>query len=360
MEIFGLDNIRYTCYLNATLQCLFTFKIFRDIVSIEPAEDDGIVYALRDILSASNSDKQRDKQRTSAGADKQRTNAGADKQRTRGLRLLIKSLMEKVTWFTFLQHNDVNEFIMLFFEQLNVELHKSKAFPLKNVKYDVKTIQGSFMNKAQKSWVSFVKNEHTIFNELITGQLVNQVICGNCKKIHHNFETFRVLDIEIADADDGTTVDACLSKYFEKSIINDYDDYDAGNHGDKWVCDKCNASAKSLKTCKLVKLPDMLVISLKRFKYNERAGRFLKNNACVKVNDVLDIDEYSVCNEPSYKLMSFANHMGNMHGGHYTACCRYDDDSWYKIDDEAVLKLNNTYEDRNAYTIFYQKQSKSV
>lgn len=333
MEIFGLDNIRYTCYLNATLQCLFTFKIFRDIISIEPAEDDGIVCALRDILSASNSDK----------------------QRTRGLRFLIKSLMKKVTWFTFLQHNDVNEFIMLFFEQLNVELHKSKAFLLKNVKYDVQTIQGYFMNKAHKSWISFVKNEHTIFNELITGQLVNQVICGNCKKIHHNFETFRVLDIEIPESDDSTTVNACLSKYFEKSIINDYD---AGDHGDKWVCDKCNASAKSLKTCKLVKLPDMLVISLKRFKYNEKTGKFLKNNACVKVNDVVDIDEYSICNEPNYKLMSFANHMGNMHGGHYTACCRYDD-SWYKIDDETVSKMN-TYEDRNAYTIFYQKQSKSV
>lgn len=338
MEIFGLDNIRYTCYLNATLQCLFTFKMFRDIVTIEPAEDDGIVSALRDILSANDSDK----------------------LRTRGLRLLIKSLMEKVTWFTFLQHNDVNEFIMLFFEQLNMELYKSKAFPLKNVKYDVKTIQGSFMNKAQKSWVSFVKNEHTIFNELITGQLVNQVICGHCKKIHHNFETFRVLDIEIPDNDalEGVSVDTCLSKYFEKSIINDDDDAGAAG-SDKWVCDKCNTSAKSLKTCKLVKLPDMLVISIKRFKYNERAERFLKNNACVKVNDVLDIDEHSISNAPSYKLMSFANHMGNMHGGHYTACCRYEDDSWYKIDDEAVIKTKS-YEDRNAYTIFYQKQSKSV
>lgn len=336
MDIFGLDNIRYTCYLNATLQCLFTFKIFRDIVTIEPAEDDGIVSALREILAGSGT--------------------SANKQRTRGLRLFIKSLMEKVTWFTFLQHNDVNEFIMLFFEQLNVELHKSKAFPLKSVKYDVTTMQGSFMHKAQKSWISFVKNEHTVFNEIITGQLVNQVICGNCKKIHHNFETFRMLDIEIPEATDDISVDACLSKYFEKSIINDDADDDAG---DKWVCDKCNTSAKSLKTCKLVKLPEMLVISIKRFKYNEKAGEFLKNNASVKVRDVLDIDEYSVCNEPSYKLMSFANHMGNMHGGHYTACCKYDDDAWYKIDDESVSKIK-TYEDRNAYTIFYQKQSKSL
>ena len=330
MHIFGLDNIRYTCYLNATLQCLFTFEMFRDIVAIEPVEEDGIVCALRHIMDA----------------------GASDRQRTKGLHLFIKNLMAKVSWFTFLQHNDVNEFIMLFFEQLNVELHKSKAFPLKTVKYDVMTMQGAFMHKAQKSWVSFVKNEHTVFNEMITGQLVNQVVCGNCKKIHHNFETFRVLDIEIPD--DEATVDACISKYFEKTIINDDDD-----EGDRWVCDKCNTSAKSMKTCKLVKLPDMLVISIKRFKYNERSGRFLKNNASVKVAEVLDIDEYSVCNEPSYKLMSFANHMGNMHAGHYTASCRYDEDSWYKIDDEAVSKTK-TYEDTNAYTIFYQKQQKNV
>jgi len=329
MHIFGLDNIRYTCYLNATLQCLFTFEMFRDIVAIEPSEEDGIVCALRRIMDAD----------------------ASDCQRTKGLHLFIKNLMMKVSWFTFLQHNDVNEFIMLFFEQLNVELHKSKAFPLKTVEYDVMTMRGAFMHKAQKSWISFVKNEHTVFNEIITGQLVNQVVCGNCKKIHHNFETFRVLDIEIPD--DEATVDACISKYFEKTVINDDDD------GDRWVCDKCNTSAKSMKTCKLVKLPDMLVISIKRFKYNERYDKFLKNNASVKVDELLNINEYSVCNEPTYKLMSFANHMGNMHGGHYTASCRYDDDSWYKIDDEAVSKMK-TYEDTNAYTIFYQKQQKHV
>jgi ubiquitin C-terminal hydrolase len=339
MHIFGLDNIRYTCYLNATLQCLFAFQIFRDIVTVEPAANDGIVCALKDIVSSSD--------------------ITSNKQRIRGLRLLIKTLIEQVPWFTFLQHNDVNEFIMLFFEQLNIELHKSKVFPLKHVKYDDTTIQGFFMNKAQKSWISFVKDEHTILNEIITGQLVNQVICGNCKKIHHNYETFRVLDIDIPEIDDinDLSVNTCLSKYFEKTIINEYEDDD---HGDKWVCDKCNTSAKSLKTCKLVKLPDMLVISLKRFKYNEKVGKFLKNNAYVKVHNVLDIDEYSVCNEPSYKLMSFANHMGNMHGGHYTACCRYGDDSWFKIDDESISNMNNTYEDRNAYTIFYQKQLKSI
>jgi len=278
-----------------------------------------------------------------------------DAHRTKGLKQLIKSLMEKVSWFTFLQHNDVNEFIMLFFEQLNMVIYdmhkvKSKEYPLKLLKHDAKTMQGHFLNKAQKSWVLFVKNEHTWFNELVTGQLVNQVICGNCKKIHHNFETFRVLDIEIPDESE-LTIDACLSKYFSKHHIND--DQDTKNKSDKWICDVCKHSSKSLKTCKLVRLPEMLVISIKRFKYNERTGSFLKNNANVKISDVLDVDQYSVCNESDYQLMSFANHMGNMHGGHYNATCKYDD-KWSLFDDESVSKMK-TYDDRNAYTIFYKK-----
>lgn len=334
MKVFGLDNIHYTCYLNSTLQCLFTFSKLRDELLKESVEDKDIIGALVKIMTCEK-----------------------DALRTNGLKRLIKSLMVKVTWFTFLQHNDVNEFIMLFFEQLNMEIYEknkvaSKEFPLKLTKYDEKTMHGYFLNKAQKSWVSFVKNEHTWFNELVTGQLVNQVICGNCKKIHHNFETFRVLDIEIPDNGD-LSIDTCLSQYFSKHHIND--DEDLKNKSDKWVCDVCKQSSKSLKTCKLVRLPEMLVISIKRFKYNERTGSFLKNNANIKISDVLDIDQYSVCNEPDYQLMSFANHMGNMHGGHYNATCNYDD-QWLLIDDESVSKIK-TYDDRNAYTIFYKKMA---
>lgn len=331
-EIFGLENIHYTCYLNSTLQCLFTFESFRHGILKDSTNNNSITCNLRHILTT------RD-----------------DKCRTNGLKKLIKGLMEKVSWFTFLQHNDVNEFILLLFEQLNIEIYEhnklmSTTFPLKLRKHDSKTNTGFFMNKAQKSWVSFVKTEHTWFNEIVTGQLVNQVICGHCNKIHHNFETFRVLDIEIPD-DDTLSLDSCLSKYFEKHHINDSDDI--SNKSDKWICNVCKHSAKSLKTCKLVKLPEMLVISIKRFKYNESSGRFLKNNASVKITDVLDINNYSVSNEPEYKLMSFANHMGNMHGGHYNATCKYDDKA-FLIDDESVSKIE-TCEDRNAYTIFYKK-----
>jgi ubiquitin C-terminal hydrolase len=271
--------------------------------------------------------------------------------RRKGVKSLIRTLMQKVNYFRFLQHNDINEFITLFFDQYNMEVYNYNKLDIRPVKQNLNdTALSVFLSKANKSWYNFVKNENTWFNDLCTGQIVQQIICGHCNKIHHNFETFRVLDVELPP--DGTSdfsLEYSIDKFFEKQFINDDDS------GDKWVCDECNTSKKSVKSCKLVRTPAMFIISLKRFRINKNGTNWTKNQRYVKIPPSLDLNDFSVNYNENFDLKAIANHMGSMNGGHYNAYCKRDN-NWFLIDDEDSRKVSS-YQDNNAYTVFFQKKN---
>ena len=324
-EVFGLDNLGLTCYLNTTLQCLFSCDGFIHNImnqNCDPAQM--LSVSLKNILV---------------------------NDRRKGVKSLIRTLMQKVNYFRFLQHNDINEFITLFFDQYNMEVYNYNKLDIRPVKQNLNdTALSVFLSKANKSWYNFVKTENTWFNDLCTGQIVQQIICGHCNKIHHNFETFRVLDVELPP--DGTSdfsLEYSIDKFFEKQFINDDDS------GDKWVCDACKTSKKSVKSCKLVRTPAMFIISLKRFRINKNGTNWTKNQRYVKIPPSLDLNDFSVNYNENFDLKAIANHMGSMNGGHYNAYCKRDND-WFLIDDEDSRKVPS-YQDNNAYTVFFQKKN---
>ncbi len=327
-EVFGLDNLGLTCYLNTTLQCLFSCDGFIHNImnqNCDPAQI--LTVSLKNILI---------------------------NDRRKGVKSLIRTLMQRVNYFRFLQHNDINEFITLFFDHFNMEVYNYNRLDIQPVKRNLNgTALSVFLSKANKSWYNFVKNEHTWFNNLCTGQLVQQIICGNCNKIHHNFETFRVLDVELPPDDvSNFSLEYCINKFFEKQLINDDANDDAND--DKWICDQCKCAKKSIKSCKIVRTPPMFVISLKRFRVNSSGTNWTKNKRHVKIPDAIDLNDFSVNYNENFELRAVANHMGSMNGGHYNAYCKRNND-WFLIDDEDTRKVNS-FQDTNAYTVFFQKK----
>ncbi|XP_058000444.1 ubiquitin carboxyl-terminal hydrolase 8-like isoform X2 [Hevea brasiliensis] len=89
-----------------------------------------------------------------------------------------------------------------------------------------------------------------------------------------------------------------------------------------WFCPSCKKHHQASKQLDLWRLPEILVIHLKRFSYT----RFMKNKLEAYVDfpvDDLDLSAYfSYKNgQLSYRYMLYAisNHYGSMGGGHYTA-----------------------------------------
>ena len=316
-SIFGLDNIHYTCYLNTTLQCLFSFEKFRKNI-VESSATNNLTGHLKDII--------------------------IKKDKRPYLKNLIKELMKNVDWFRFLEHNDMHEFMLIFIDQLNQELCKTTKGELYIPHTDIidpKYLKTTLFSKSINNWKLSNKNENSWLNNILSGQLVNQIICGNCKKIHHNYEIFREISLEITDQ--CVSLDDCIREFFKKHYINTDED------SDKWKCDHCNKTVKSLKSCKLIIVPETLIISLKRFKFIN--NRFSKNNKKITIPNQLDLYDYTLSNNKDYKLQSIANHMGSLSGGHYNAYVKNGENK-YLIDDESVHSVKD-FTDDHAYTIFF-------
>ncbi|GFZ17710.1 ubiquitin-specific protease 8 [Actinidia rufa] len=132
---------------------------------------------------------------------------------------------------------------------------------------------------------------------------------------------------------------------------------------DMWYCPGCKEHRQASKKLDLWRLPEILVINLKRFSYS----RFLKNKLETYVDfpvHDLDLSTYIAHRNGQssnrYMLYAISNHYGSMGGGHYTAFVHHGGDRWYDFDDSHVSPIS---EDRiktsAAYVLFYRRVADS-
>ncbi|XP_060965988.1 ubiquitin carboxyl-terminal hydrolase 8 isoform X2 [Cannabis sativa] len=128
---------------------------------------------------------------------------------------------------------------------------------------------------------------------------------------------------------------------------------------DMWFCPGCKEHRQASKKLDLWRLPEVLVIHLKRFQYS----RFSKNKLETYVDfpvDDLDLSTYighqngQLCNR--YMLYAVSNHFGSMGGGHYTAFVHHGGDLWYDFDDSHVNPISlEKIKSSAAYVLFYRR-----
>jgi hypothetical protein len=156
----------------------------------------------------------------------------------------------------------------------------------------------------------------------------------------------------------GITLADCLDEFSKEERLLE---------SEKWYCSKCKEHKCATKKFDLWKLPEVLVIQLKRFSYE----RYLR----AKIDDVVDFPVQNlnlakwVVNpaekqDCEYKLYAVSQHYGGLGGGHYTAMCQNMlDNKWYKFNDESVTVVPGGGEkavDDAAYVLFYTKQKTSL
>ena len=137
----------------------------------------------------------------------------------------------------------------------------------------------------------------------------------------------------------------------------------------QWYCSKCKAHKQATKKMELFKLPEILILHLKRFKTSRigSIGSLYFPAGSTKINsfvefpiEELDMKLFSKKNneKSKYELIGVSNHFGEMNGGHYTAFCKnHFMDSWLEFDDTRVSRIKNPKEiiTESAYMLFYKK-----
>ncbi|CAD6257147.1 unnamed protein product [Miscanthus lutarioriparius] len=129
---------------------------------------------------------------------------------------------------------------------------------------------------------------------------------------------------------------------------------------DMWYCPRCKEQRQASKKLDLWRLPEVLVIHLKRFSFSRSTKQKLETFVNFPIHD-LDLTNY-IANKKSserqiYELYAVSNHYGNMASGHYTAHIKLvDENQWYNFDDSHVASIDeDEVKTAAAYVLFYRR-----
>ncbi|CAA6664080.1 unnamed protein product [Spirodela intermedia] len=129
---------------------------------------------------------------------------------------------------------------------------------------------------------------------------------------------------------------------------------------DMWYCPRCKEQRQASKKLDLWRLPEVLVIHLKRFSYSRSNKHKLETFINFPIHD-FDLTNY-VANKDSsqrqlYELYALSNHYGSMASGHYTAHIKLlEENRWYNFDDSHISPINEEdVKSAAAYVLFYRR-----
>ncbi|XWS74654.1 hypothetical protein CRYUN_Cryun01aG0016500 [Craigia yunnanensis] len=129
---------------------------------------------------------------------------------------------------------------------------------------------------------------------------------------------------------------------------------------DMWYCPQCKEQRQASKKLDLWRLPEVLVIHLKRFSYSRSIKHKLETFVNFPIHD-FDLTNYVADKRSSqsqlYELYALTNHFGGMGSGHYTAHIKLlDENRWYNFDDSHISPINeDDVKSAAAYVLFYRR-----
>ena len=157
----------------------------------------------------------------------------------------------------------------------------------------------------------------------IFGSLVkSSTTCANCPQVTDRYEMMSSFSLAIPEQGE-PKIETLFADALGHEALDDVDD----------VCPNCTFMRQRSKTTVLERCPQVLVLHLKRWKFNARRGGFEKLHTRVSFETLLPLHMHA------YDLRSVIVHHGEAGGGHYTAFVRAADNHWYHCDDALPPRL---------------------
>jgi len=233
---------------------------------------------------------------------------------------------------------------------------------------------------SKREWQRHRHREHSPIYDLFGGQTMSRLRCRTCAFVSTTWEFFSSISVEIPHSQPAT-LDQCLAQFCR----------DEGLRGEEsWKCPRCNVTREATKQITFTRLPQYLVIHLKRFR-NDDYGRVAR-----KVHTVidfplrgLDMSPYTLpppdateqqriaqaaaptemvpdpAMTPPYVYDAYAvlQHIGSdLTHGHYTTAVRDRMKKvWRKYNDTIVRDIEPTgLQNREAYILFYERTASAA
>ncbi|PZC79840.1 ubiquitin carboxyl-terminal hydrolase 46 isoform X1 [Helicoverpa armigera] len=343
---FGLVNFGNTCYSNSVLQALYFCRPFREKVLEYKAKNkrtkETLLTCLADLFY-------------SIATQKKKVGSIAPKK------FIARLRKEKEEFDNYMQQ-DAHEFLNFLINHINeiilAERNQSTLKVQKNASGESVTCNGTAPQSAEPTWV----------HEIFQGTLTSETRCLNCETVSSKDEHFFDLQVDVGQ---NTSITHCLKCFSDtETLCND----------NKFKCDNCSSYQEAQKRMRVKKLPLILALHLKRFKYMEQYNRHIKVSHRVvfplelrlfNTHFPLQSDD-AVNPDRLYDLVAVVVHCGSgPNRGHYISIVKshgfwllFDDDMVDKIDASAIEDFYGLTSDiqkssETGYILFYQSRDAS-
>ena len=259
---------------------------------------------------------------------------------------------------------DCQEFVLFLLSGLSEDMH-GKGRIKEEVEKEEIIEKWTIEKQGDYWWDRHLQLNSSFVNEVFFGQLQSTITCSSCGNKSYCFDAFSTLSLPIPKkgteregltrrmgnslrrsfgrkenlSDPMTSTvegSGCISIEDCLKLFTTPETIDSEN---KPFCSKCKKKRKSTKQFGIFRMPQVLVVHLKRFNNNRS-----KITTEVAFKDYLDMSPYSaavetgpVSEENTYELYGVCNHIGSYGGGHYTADCKKGG-VWWTFNDSHVSK----------------------
>ncbi|XP_076139813.1 ubiquitin carboxyl-terminal hydrolase 20 [Alosa pseudoharengus] len=285
-------------------------------------------------------------------------------------------------------------------QELHPKLSSSppRSSPLRSA-YSLKKAQAIMGPRKKKQ-----SRYRSVISDIFDGSILSLVQCLTCDRVSTTVETFQDLSLPIPGKEDlaklhssihqnapaktGVCADtygtqgwiayimdsirkfvvSCIPSWFWGPMVTLEDCLAAFFAADElkgdnmYSCERCKKLRNGIKYCKVLRLPEILCIHLKRFRH-EVMYSFKINSHVSFPLEGLDLRPFLAKDSPSqittYDLLSVICHHGTAGSGHYIAYCQnVINGQWYEFDDQYVTEVHETVvQNAEAYVLFYRKSS---
>ncbi|CAJ0949959.1 unnamed protein product, partial [Mesorhabditis belari] len=328
----GLYNLGNTCFVSATLQCLFQTPFLNHFF---------------------------------CGANFLSCIGPHTKLNTGGLMAAVYSGLSDVVWggrvkqirpeyflkvfsqinpyFSDGSQHDAQEFMINLLDALHEDTNRvAKPIPL-----DTNYTGGQKIVAESEDYIQrYKKYAESPISNIFDTHRVYELSCRTCERTSVTFEKWRMLSLEVR-----SRLEDCFGAHF----------CDERLEGEEmWECPSCKCKRSAIRKARIWSLPPVLIIHLMRFSMTD--GGYVKNADPVYFERTLDVSPWLHPSSPQkkkrYVLYGVTNHRGSLNSGHYTAITQHRiDQSWVRYDDESATRVStNAFDASAAFILFYKKE----
>jgi len=349
----GLKNLGNTCFMNSVLQSLSNIEEFCNVLTNLPSLDDQI--------KKSKEIKKNVDRRLSDGVivtdeliKVLMALKKSDDKSALSPDSLFQAIWKVVPRFRGYQQQDAHEFLRYMLDRLHTELHTLLPGKLK-VEPKLQTTS-------------------SIVTSVFGGSLQSCVTCLTCKHTSKKNDPFLDLSIDIPQIYTGPSrkskdkeilpvchIHDCLQKFVEREELDD---------SERFFCNSCKSKQPSTKQFWINRLPTVLCLHVKRFRWSAYARTKIDTFIEFPLNGLdmsgyllknLSGTRYSNAGSSLYDLAAVIVHHGTGAGsGHYTAFAS-NNQAWFNFNDCTVKETDyQTVNSSRAYILFYVQRDFQV